>query len=49
MKYKVVYEVSKSAIVEAENKEEAIRLVNEGEVDAQEDEITAEAEAFENN
>jgi len=46
-KYKVVYEVSKRAFVEAENEAEAIEKVLNGEVEAEDDEMTTEAEAIE--
>ena len=46
-KYKVRWEVSKYAIVEAKNEEEAIEMVNEGKVEQFEDEMTAGFEAME--
>lgn len=47
MKYKVVWEVSKEAIVEAETEDEAIEKVMNGDVDGEENEITSPPEAFE--
>lgn len=49
-KYKVVWEVSKSVVVGADNEEQAIEDVMSGNVpteDIEEDEITTPAEAFE--
>lgn len=46
-KYKVVWEVSKVAYIEAENEEEAINQAMEGKVEGQEDEITGQPIAFE--
>jgi hypothetical protein len=45
--YKVVWEVSKEAIVNADSQEEAVEKVLSGDVDGQEAEITAPPEAFE--
>lgn len=46
-KYKVYWEVSKYAIVEAKSEEEAIEKVHNSEVEEFEDEITASLEARE--
>ena len=45
MKYKVIWEVKKVAIVEAENKQEAVEAIHTGE-EGYEDEITSPPEAF---
>lgn len=46
-KYKVIYEVSMEAIIEAENEAEAIDKVHNGEVKAEQNEITTQPEAYE--
>ena len=45
MKYKVIWEVKKVAIVEAENKQEAVEAIHTGE-EGYEDEITSPPEVF---
>ena len=47
MEYKVVWEVSKKAFVEAKSETEAIELVMNGSVEQEEDEITSSPIAFE--
>jgi hypothetical protein len=46
-KYKVIWEVSKRAYVEAEDENEAIEKVMNGEVEQEEDELITPAEAYE--
>jgi hypothetical protein len=45
-KFKVVWEVSKSAIVEAKDKEEAIERVMNGEIEGKEDEVLTSPDAY---
>lgn len=45
-KYKVCWEVSKYAYVEAKNEEEAVEKVHNSECEEVEDEITAPPEAY---
>jgi hypothetical protein len=45
--FKVVWEVSKHCIVKAKNKDEALYLAMNTDVEVEEDEITTPAEAFE--
>jgi flagellar motor component MotA len=46
MKYKVIWEVSKYAIIKAKSKEEAIKKVMEEEIESFEEEITMPPEAY---
>ena len=45
--YKVIWEVSKEAIVEAKNEDDAIEQIMNGDIDGEENEITTPCEAFE--